>query len=83
MVEVAVPLATVVDVAVQMVAPPLSLTVNVTVPSLTGAVEGLTASTCAVSVTLEEPNVPVALFGVTVVLALLTVSETGTALAGL
>src|SRR6476469_2407334 len=72
---VAAPAATVPDVTVPMVLGPC-FTVNVTVPSLTVAVEGLFAVTLAESVTFGPPNVPLALEGVVVVSALLTVCVT-------
>src|SRR6185437_14472116 len=65
------PAATVPEVTVPTVVAPC-LTVNVTVPSLTVPVEGLFAVTLAESVTFGPPNVPLALEGVVVVLALLT-----------
>ena len=52
------------------------LTVKVTVPSFTVAVDGLFAVTLAESVTAGPPNVPLALETVVVVSALLTVCVT-------
>ena len=72
---VAAPAATVPEVTVPMVVAPC-LTVNVTVPSFTVAVEGLFAVTLAESVTFGSPNVPLAFETVVVVLALLTVCVT-------
>jgi len=72
----AAPLDTVPDVTVPIVVVPC-LTVKVTVPSLTAAVEGLFAVTLALSVTLPWLAVPLVLEAVVVVPALLTTCVTG------
>ncbi len=69
---VAAPTATVPEVTVPIVVAPC-LTVNVTVPSPTVAVDGLFAVTLAERVTFGPPNAPLVLETVVVVLALFTV----------